>query len=775
MSFLHAGILAAGLAAVSLPILIHLLMRRRRKPVMWGAMRFVLEAYQKTRRRLLLEQWLLLAARCLLVALIAVALGRPLLGGALGLGSDSGGRWVYLLIDNSLTSGAMEPGGKTGLDRQKLMAREVMATLVEGDRVGVITLASPAERLVVPPSGNLSAVAELVAAIEPTDARADVPAALSAVVAELSASGAEQAATAAETTVILLGDWRAGSVDTESALVKLPLGVKVVAQSPALAGVDNVTVASLVPARSVLVSGPASAAQTVTASLQRSGPGAAGEGLSSLRVKLDGGAVVGEAVVRWAAGQRRAVATVPIALPGDLAARDATLSASIDKDALEADNAALVPIEVRESLRVGLIAAARLGSVRPTSPQELSGGEWMALALRPREDPGLELVELDPAAIDVPQLAALDAVIVTAPQRLAESDWARLRGFAQGESGPGGLLIVTPAGGSGAQTWPDAMNRGMGLTWTIAREPVVLGADGAELPRLVGGVEEMPGLTAALDPLSSLRGELAELVRPVSVSRMLPVTAAGEGATALLNMSDGSTLLWMATLPGGSAAGAAETPTGVRRGLLVYLAAAPELEWTDLPVKPLMVPLVQELVRQGVGRARTSPTAVAGGRMQAPPQTARLQRRGAGAEGESAVMTVDETGLSAEPVRMRSVWEAFDARSLRRGLVVVNPDAAAADTDAVDSAAVGAWLGSATQDAAITWLRGADAVDSGAVAATPATTRGTGELFTRAEAGQPTGPLWLLGALGLALFELALARRASHRVAPARRTGEVAA
>lgn len=771
MSFLHAGILAAGLAAVSLPILIHLLMRRRRKPVMWGAMRFVLEAYQKTRRRLLLEQWLLLAARCLLVALIAVALGRPLLGGALGLGSGSGGRWVYLLIDNSLTSGVVEAGGKTGLDRQKRMAREIMDTLVEGDRVGVITLGSPADRLVVPPSGSLSAVGELLAALEPTDARADVAAALSAVTSELSAAGAEAAAS--ETTVILLGDWRAGSVDSESALVKLPQGVKVVAQSPAQAGVDNVTVASLVPARSVLVSGPASAAQTVTANLQRSGPAAASAAASALRVTLDGGAVVGEAVVRWAAGQRRAVATVPIALPGDLAARDATLSASVDKDALEADNAALAPIEVRESLRVGLIAAARLGSVRPTSPQELSGGEWMALALRPREDPGLELVELDPAAIDVPQLASLDAVIVTAPQRLAESDWARLRGFAQGESGPGGLLIVTPAGGNGAQTWPDAMNRGMGLAWTIAREPVVLGADGVELPRLVGGAEQMPGLTAGLDPLSSLRGELAELARPVSVSRMLPVTAAGEGATALLNMSDGSTLLWMATLPGGGAARAAEKAAGTRRGLLVYLAAAVELEWTDLPVKPLMVPLMQELLRQGVGRARTSPTTVAGGRVQAPPQAARLRRQGAGAEGESAVMTVDETGLSAEPVRMRGVWEAFDARSLRRGLVVVNPDTAAADTDAVDPAAVGAWLGSATQDGAITWLRGADAADAGA--ATQGATRGTGELFTRAEAGQPTGPLWLLGALGLAIIEVALARRASHRVAPARRTGEVAA
>ena len=33
MTFLNAGLLAAGLAAVSIPILIHLLMRQRRKPV----------------------------------------------------------------------------------------------------------------------------------------------------------------------------------------------------------------------------------------------------------------------------------------------------------------------------------------------------------------------------------------------------------------------------------------------------------------------------------------------------------------------------------------------------------------------------------------------------------------------------------------------------------------------------------------------------------------------------------------------------------------------
>ena len=43
MSFLHPILAGAGLAAVAIPILIHLLMRRRRRPIDFGAMRFLLE------------------------------------------------------------------------------------------------------------------------------------------------------------------------------------------------------------------------------------------------------------------------------------------------------------------------------------------------------------------------------------------------------------------------------------------------------------------------------------------------------------------------------------------------------------------------------------------------------------------------------------------------------------------------------------------------------------------------------------------------------------
>ncbi|MFU8829724.1 MAG: BatA domain-containing protein, partial [Phycisphaerales bacterium] len=162
MTFLNFGLLAAGMAAVSIPILIHLLMRQRRRPVRWGAMRFLMEAYRKQRRRMRIQQWILLATRCLIVALVALALGRPLLEAA-GMITSGSGRSVYLLLDNGVASSARDDAGSaSALDRHKDTAREVLASLGEGDRVGLITLAGPAQSVVVPASADLTAVRRLV-------------------------------------------------------------------------------------------------------------------------------------------------------------------------------------------------------------------------------------------------------------------------------------------------------------------------------------------------------------------------------------------------------------------------------------------------------------------------------------------------------------------------------------------------------------------------------------------------------------------------------------
>ena len=68
----------AGAALASIPIIIHILNRRRFKTIHWAAMEYLLQAMRKNRRRLKFEQWLLLAMRCMLIFLMGLALARPL-------------------------------------------------------------------------------------------------------------------------------------------------------------------------------------------------------------------------------------------------------------------------------------------------------------------------------------------------------------------------------------------------------------------------------------------------------------------------------------------------------------------------------------------------------------------------------------------------------------------------------------------------------------------------------------------------------------------------
>ena len=70
--FTNPGFLAVAGALVSAPIIIHLINRMRFKRLRWAAMEFLLKAQKRNRRRLIIEQLLLLALRCLLVALVGL-------------------------------------------------------------------------------------------------------------------------------------------------------------------------------------------------------------------------------------------------------------------------------------------------------------------------------------------------------------------------------------------------------------------------------------------------------------------------------------------------------------------------------------------------------------------------------------------------------------------------------------------------------------------------------------------------------------------------------
>ncbi len=78
MTFLNATMLF-GLTLVALPVLLHLLNRGRGHTVPWGAMDFLLRSIALRKRRIRIEEALLLALRCLLLVLLVLAMARPFL------------------------------------------------------------------------------------------------------------------------------------------------------------------------------------------------------------------------------------------------------------------------------------------------------------------------------------------------------------------------------------------------------------------------------------------------------------------------------------------------------------------------------------------------------------------------------------------------------------------------------------------------------------------------------------------------------------------------
>src|SRR5215218_8201684 len=77
--FIAPALFAAGAAATSIPIIIHLLNKRKFRIIVWAAMDFLLAAQRRNARRLKFQRWLLLAVRCLALLVLAAAVGQLVL------------------------------------------------------------------------------------------------------------------------------------------------------------------------------------------------------------------------------------------------------------------------------------------------------------------------------------------------------------------------------------------------------------------------------------------------------------------------------------------------------------------------------------------------------------------------------------------------------------------------------------------------------------------------------------------------------------------------
>lgn len=103
MTFLNAALLFGAFAA-SVPLIIHLLHRTKTRVINWAAMQFLAGAVQRKSRRLQWQQWLLLALRCAIPALLALTMAQPALTWLGSRLSDNFTGQPLVLTDSSLAT-----------------------------------------------------------------------------------------------------------------------------------------------------------------------------------------------------------------------------------------------------------------------------------------------------------------------------------------------------------------------------------------------------------------------------------------------------------------------------------------------------------------------------------------------------------------------------------------------------------------------------------------------------------------------------------------------
>ncbi len=667
-SFLHPALFALGLACVSIPIILHLL-KRKRRPIPWGAMRFLEQAYRKRRRILTIEQLILLVIRCLVLLLLALGVGSLMLGSG---SAQSLPTTMVIVIDNSIASALVDPNTNSrAIDTNKQIALDALDTLdpMRGDQAMLIAGSTPADGIVMPESADLDSIRSLIESLEPTDARFDIAGAMS-LTQNLTQNLSDDPERPTHT-VLTIARLDRGDPNDENRVAETEQSKsrfdRVRTPMPPTNAIENIGIATAEPTRSLVTNKGVHLPLGIRVELIRSGD-VSTERTSTITILDQQQRSIGEQRVQWNAGQRALEAVVAIDPSSikPLAARTAIVRTSIDDDANPRDNTRLIPLATRSQIRVGVIDR----SPTARNPDDdrvgaaISPSRWVRSALAPSEAFGISITSIEASQAASMLAPNLDAICILAPAALDQSAWDRIAQL----NAQGVLLIVTPDAQASSLGWLDQLN-------TIAPGLIATGSVLREHEQPIGLAIEQPIEQSSgtwhngAHLLASIGSEIDELARSTAITRSIrfahiaeglePIDSSTQHASPLMLLDDGSPLAIAST-----------------QGIVVFSTAF-DLDWTNLPARPLFVPMMQELVRQGVGQGSRAPLITAGDRIPAEPWVASSQRIAIEpASTESASMRTNADARSHSGVIAQR-----DTQGVTKALAVLNPDASGALSD----------------------------------------------------------------------------------------------
>ena len=575
----------AATALISVPIIIHILNRRRFKVVTWAAMEFLNRAMRKNRRRLEFEQWLLLATRCLLVFLLGLALARPMGCDSNSLAGHLTGRTGLnvIVIDNSYSMAyqADRPNAKTHLDQAKIIAQALINQMSPGgESVTLITTGSPVKAS--GPDKSLSKIGydlnqakDAVGLIPQTYAATDLVGALRLALQV----GREESREPNKNLIILSDATRSAWEPQANALKQL---------GPELARMFKVTHYNLSEGRN----------QTNDAVLDVSPVG----GL--VRVKFDSdfradvrayGPGV-DSTVQWTVDDQPLGTPIPVHLGpdvGEILTKDRrpvfptggphviTVSVSGAGDHLPADNTRIHVEDIAADLRVLLVEGKRGAGVAESS------GSTLAAALTPAHDEKIKTLSsflTEPISdLELGNRALQDysAVVLTDVAQITPPEADRLKQFVE----QGGTLLVFMG---------ESVDRNNYNTVLYPRKLMP-----GQLVKLISaGVNQQP-FRLNFKP-NEVQNEYLESFRGVENSGLSLVAVRTYWQLDIPQNSSVTPILRYVSAAADAAADPVMTAHALGQGRVLWVSTSANGAWTDFPAHRAYTALMQELLAHSV-------------------------------------------------------------------------------------------------------------------------------------------------------------------------------
>lgn len=560
-----------GATAALIPLLLHLINRRRATVHAFAAVEFILLSNKRIARRLKLKQWLLLAMRMLLIAVLPLAFAKPYLTSEeTALPATATPASVVLVLDCSFSM-SYGVGGESLLENALDKARAIVADLRPESDAAVVLASSPARALNPRLTYDRQELIAAIASVEPTHGRADIQGALRLAEQILVASGQPQRQ------VVLLTDLQA----TEWEGITRPWSLE---HSPRVSLVD------------MRPSGDHSngAVTDIVAEPETSGLG------RDVRVTveiLNDRPKAFEDVVTVRVGDRTAKGIVKVP-PRQKQSKEFTIrlaevgsvsgTVEIPKDDLPGDNVAPFVIDLVRRVQVLVVN----GSPRTVPHRDETF--FLRAALQPGRDSGSRM---NPTFVKADELtpAQLEYVDVVVLANVAELDMTQVNALS-GWVTKGGGLLVTSGDNVTVETYNTVMRKLLPL-------PIRDIKDAGEHASFLTGVETSHPVLAVFAHLPD-----ASLFATRTDRYVLLDTAAARDTAVLASYTGGAPAL-------------VERKVGA--GHIIMLTTTIDRDWTDLPFKTSFLPLTQQLILHLAGKLEREeqPALVVG-----EPYTIRVER-----------------------------------------------------------------------------------------------------------------------------------------------------